>query len=118
MSPERRPPPPPQETPYVFQRLERGKDHLAADAQQHVLDAPQRAWYLRTTAEYLGQHLLEAYRRRVEEAAYATGLVWAAAAGYHAGLTHGCEGVPALTSPVYTAAEPPDALPTARLLAS
>jgi len=58
----------------VFQRLERVKDHLAADAQQHVLDAPQRAWYLRTTAEYLGQHLLEAYRRRVEEASYATGL--------------------------------------------
>src|SRR5678815_2172107 len=63
-----------QETPYMFQRLERVKELLYADALQYSLDASQRAWYLRTTAEYLAEHLLETYRRRVEEASHATGL--------------------------------------------
>jgi hypothetical protein len=63
-----------QETPYMFQRLERVKERLYADALQYSLDAPQRAWYLQTTAEYLAEHLLETYRRRVEEASHATGL--------------------------------------------
>src|SRR5258708_2440346 len=56
-----------QETPYMFQRLERVKERL-------YTDAPQRAWYGRTTAEYVAEHLLETYRRRVEEASHATGL--------------------------------------------
>jgi DNA-binding XRE family transcriptional regulator len=58
----------------VFQRLERVKERLYADALHHSLDAPQRAWYLRTTAEYLAEHLLETYRRRMEEASHAIGL--------------------------------------------
>jgi len=63
-----------QEPPYTFQRLERVKERLYTDALQYSLDAPQRAWYLRTTAEYLAEHLLETYRRRVEEASHATEL--------------------------------------------
>jgi len=74
MSPDLSTSPPLQETPYVFQRLERVKEHLYADALQYSLDASQRAWYLRTTAEYLAEHLLETYRRRVEEASHVTGL--------------------------------------------
>jgi len=60
-------PPPPQETPYVFQRLERVKERLVIEARQHVLDPPRQAWYLQITAEYLAQHLLETYRRRLED---------------------------------------------------
>lgn len=65
-------PPPSQETPYVFQRLERVKERLVIETRQHVLDAPRQAWYLQTTAEYLAQHLLETYRRRLEDARHAT----------------------------------------------
>jgi len=74
MSPDLTTSRPLQETPYMFQRLERVKERLYTDALQYSLDAPQRAWYLRTTAEYLAEHLLETYRRRVEEASHATGL--------------------------------------------
>jgi DNA-binding XRE family transcriptional regulator len=74
MSPDVSTPPSRRETPYVFQRLERVKERLYADALHHSLDAPQRAWYVRTTAEYLAEHLLETYRRRIEEASHAIGL--------------------------------------------
>jgi len=67
-------PPPLPETPYVFQRLERVKERLYTEARQRVLDAPRQAWYLRTTAAYLAQHLLETYRRRLEAASQASGL--------------------------------------------
>jgi hypothetical protein len=53
---------------YVFQRLERVKERLYADPLQDYLDAPRQAWYLRTTATYLTKHLLEVYRRHVEDA--------------------------------------------------
>jgi len=74
MSLDLSPPPPLQEAPYVFQRLDRVKERLYADALQHYLDVPQRAWYLRTTAEYLAEHLLETYRRLMEEASHTIGL--------------------------------------------
>jgi DNA-binding XRE family transcriptional regulator len=58
----------------VFQRLERIKERLYMEARQQVLDAPRQAWYLRTTAEYLAQHLLETYRRRLEATSQGNGL--------------------------------------------
>jgi hypothetical protein len=57
MSPDLTTSRPLQETPYMFQRLERVKERLYTDALQYSLDAPQRAWYLQTTAEYLAEHL-------------------------------------------------------------
>ena len=56
-----------QETTYMFQRLERVKERLYADALQYSLDAPQRAWYLQTTAEYLAdiswRHTVAVWKR-------------------------------------------------------
>ncbi len=73
MSQQQTIPQPQQETPYVFQRLERVKERLSTDHLQDYLDAPRQELYLHTTATYLAQHLLEVYRRYAEEALNAIG---------------------------------------------
>jgi DNA-binding XRE family transcriptional regulator len=53
--------------PNVFQRLEHVKERLSTEYLQTYLDASYKAWYIQLTATYLAQHLLETYRRQVEE---------------------------------------------------
>lgn len=58
----------PAETPpYLFQRLEYIKERLATEYLPAYLDPSRKAWYVRLTATYLAEHLLEAYRHRVED---------------------------------------------------
>jgi predicted XRE-type DNA-binding protein len=63
-----------QTIPDIFQRLERVKERLALQSRQHYLDTSRKAWYVQLTATYLAQHLLEAYRRQVEETVGTKGL--------------------------------------------
>jgi hypothetical protein len=53
---------------YVFQRLEPVKEQLAMVQLPPVLDAACKAWYVHRTATALAPHLLELYRRQIEEA--------------------------------------------------
>src|SRR5438093_12337391 len=55
-------------TPYVFHRLEPVTERLATEQLPAVLDAELKTWYLNRTATILAPHLLEFYRRQVEEA--------------------------------------------------
>ena len=64
---------PPGTPPYLFQRLEYIKERLATEDLPAYLDAPRKASYVRLTATYLAEHLLEAYRHRVEEIVRTTG---------------------------------------------
>ncbi len=59
---------PQHDAPYIFQRLERVKEHFYADHLQQYLNAPRRKWYVHTTATYLARYLFEVYRCRIEEA--------------------------------------------------
>jgi hypothetical protein len=68
MRPASSSPLPQQEIPYVFQRLERVKAQLVTDYLQTVLDTACKAWYVQRTATALAPHLLELYRRQVEDA--------------------------------------------------
>jgi hypothetical protein len=60
--------------PYVFHRLEPVTELLATEQLPPVLDADLKAWYLHRTATILAPHLLEFYRRQVEEALTTQGL--------------------------------------------
>src|SRR5712691_10445420 len=59
---------------YVFQRLEPVKEQLAMVQLPPVLDAACKAWYVHRTATALAPHLLELYRRQIEEAVIMQGL--------------------------------------------
>jgi len=59
---------------YVFQRLEPVKEQLAMVQLPPVLDAACKAWYVHRTATALAPHLLELYRRQIEEAVTMQGL--------------------------------------------
>jgi len=61
-------------TPYVFHRLEPVTERLATEQLPAVLDADLKTWYLNRTATILAPHLLEFYRRQVEEALTTQGL--------------------------------------------
>ena len=61
-------------TPYVFHRLEPVTERLATEQLPGVLDADLKTWYLNRTATILAPHLLEFYRRQVEEALTTQGL--------------------------------------------
>jgi DNA-binding XRE family transcriptional regulator len=74
MSPATTTYPPQPEVPYVFQRLERVKEHLASDHLQTVLDTACKAWYVDRTATAMAPHMLELYRRRGEDAITTHGL--------------------------------------------
>jgi hypothetical protein len=61
-------------TPYVFHRLEPVTERLATEQLPALLDADLKTWYLNRTATILAPHLLEFYRRQVEEALTTQGL--------------------------------------------
>src|SRR5712691_2847793 len=67
-------PPFPNATSYVFHRLEPVIERLATEPLPAVLDADLKTWYLNRTATILAPHLLECYRRQVEEALTTQGL--------------------------------------------
>jgi hypothetical protein len=60
--------------PYVFHRLEPVTERLATEQLPAALDADLKTWYLNRTATILAPHLLEFYRRQVEEALTTQGL--------------------------------------------
>ena len=66
-----------QDAPDVLQRLEPVIDQVYRDYLHDGLDATRKHWYVGLTTQYLVQHLLTVYRRRVGPAASAmeTGLV-------------------------------------------
>jgi hypothetical protein len=75
-------PPFPNATPDVFHRLEPVIERLATEPLPAVLDADMKTWYLNRPATILAPHLLECYRRQVEEAH-----------GGFRGLTHPVQGL-------------------------
>jgi DNA-binding XRE family transcriptional regulator len=54
------------EVPAVFQRLERVTAQIYTAHLQGYLDAARKRWYVRLAAQYLAQHLLTLYRRRLD----------------------------------------------------
>ena len=61
-------------TPYVFPSSGARHRRLATEQLPAVLDADLKTWYLNRTATILAPHLLEFYRRQVEEALTTQGL--------------------------------------------
>ena len=60
-----------QDAPDVLQRLEPVIDHVYRTYLRDALDAPRKRWYVGLTTQYLVQHLLTVYHRRVGQAAVA-----------------------------------------------
>ena len=60
-----------QDSPDVLQRLEPVIDHIYRTYLRDALDAPRKRWYVGLTTQYLVQHLLTVYHRRVGQAAVA-----------------------------------------------
>jgi len=60
-----------QDVPDVLQRLEPVIDHVYRNYLHDALDATRKHWYVALTTQYLIQHLLTVYQRRVGQAAVA-----------------------------------------------
>src|SRR6266849_5252917 len=60
-----------EDVPDVLQRLEPVIDHVYRNYLHDALDATRKHWYVALTTQYLVQHLLTVYQRRVGQAAVA-----------------------------------------------
>jgi hypothetical protein len=60
-----------QDAPDVLQRLEPVIDYIYRTYLRDALDAPRKRWYVGLTTQYLVQHLLTVYHRRVGQTAVA-----------------------------------------------
>jgi len=60
-----------QDVPDLLQRLEPVIDHVYRDSLHDALDPSRKHWYVGLTTQFLVQHLLTVYQRRVGQAAVA-----------------------------------------------